>query len=211
MSDQTPSDPPCAPTLSQARQSYVALLLGLVGLTSPDPAYLALIAPDDPPAKQLEWAKVSDCIYVALGAQEAFFVCGQRGPNAGAPQLVLERRAGGTPMSFGGAMRPGTKADPPGAGDAVWYGKSAAVNSEHVEHVTDARWTSASVLVIEVVAGGERVLLGDNNAQPAGSETVKALTRTLDWNGAHFVDRSTGRAIIGVVDCDALAARLGLQ
>lgn len=215
MSDQDADVDPCASTLSPARQGFVAVLLALVGLNGTQDEYLTLIAPADTKAVEQAWAKESDCVLVGLGAEERYFVVQPaRGKYVGgtAP-FILERRAGGTPMSPAGAMRRATLEAPPIVADLVWYGKSAAVNSEHVEHVVARRMLSPTSWEVDVVAGGERVLPGeegDYDGAPAGTEVVKKLTRTWNWNGSQWVDKATTRPIIGVVDCDLLASRLGL-
>lgn len=213
MSDQDDAEDPCPPTQPGRRMDFVAVLLGLVGLTAPAEAYLRLVDPAGPPAEQREVAKESDCILVALGAEELFFVCARDKPyvNGSAPRL-LEERAGGSPMHPGGAMRLATLARPPGFGDAVWYGAAPGGAPEHVEHVVAVRWLGPATLEIDVVAGGERVLPEEAaELGAAGAETVKKLTRILDWDGHRFVDLKTRRPVIGLVDCEDLAARLGVR
>ena len=53
------------------------------------------------------------------------------------------------------------------------------------------------------MAGGER--------DARGAEEVRRVARTLAWEGGRLVDRGTGRPVVGVVDCDLLAARLGVR
>ena len=204
-------------TLSPARQGFLVVLAALVGLNATDDEYLTLIAPADTKAVEQAWAKESDCILVALGAQERFFVV--KPPRVkyigGTAPFIMEKRVGGTPMAPAGAMRRATLTSLPGLADGVWYGKSAAVNSEHFEHVTALRKLNdeGTSYEADVVAGGERVLPGeesDYEGAPAGTECVKTLTRTWNWNGHAWVDKATSRPIIGVVDCDLLAEHLGL-
>jgi hypothetical protein len=64
---------------------------------------------------------------------------------------------------------------------------------------------------------GDAVWYGESNALPAehvehgkGVETVQAVTRELRWNGSAFIDQATARPIIGIIDCDLLAERLGI-
>lgn len=211
MSDQ--GDEPGPGTQPSVRQGFAEVLLGLVGLTAPAEAYLRLVDPAGPPAEQREVAKESDCILVALGAEELFFACSRDQPyaNGSAPRL-LEERAGGSPMHPGGAMRLVTLARPPGLGDAAWYGAAPGGAPEHVEHVVAVRWPGPATLEIDVVAGGERVLPTEAaELGAAGAETVKKLTRILDWDGHRFVDRRPRRPVIGLVDCEDLAARLGVR
>jgi hypothetical protein len=197
---------PCPATQQGHRLGFVAVLLGLVGMTAPAEAYLQLVDPAGPAAERRAVADESDCILVALGAEELFFDCDRTTAyvNGSAPRL-LEARAGGSPMAPGGALRLATKTHPPALADALWWGGVPGF-PEHVEHVVAVRYPAPladpDLLEVDVVAGGER---------KGGKETVEKLTRTLRWDGKRYVDPATRRPVIGVVDCELLAARLGVR
>jgi hypothetical protein len=218
VSDQ---DPGCGtPDTSPApgtRAAFAAALLTLVGWNGTEDRYLVLIDPGGSAAERRALGKESDCIVGALGAEELFFDVRRTAAYVfGSAPALLERRAGGTPMAPAGAMRRATRSAPPDVADLVWYGKSPAVQSEHVEHVVDVRLAGTGAEV-DVVAFGERVLPGeseDYGGAPVGTEVCKQLTRTWDWTagfaGPAYYDRATGRPVIGVVDFELLKERLGV-
>jgi len=103
--------------VSAVRDAVLAALDSVVDWTSPDQRYLDLVSPGNSRAQQLADAAKSDCIYVALGVEEMVWdVPPHESP---APQVTLERRAGGAPMAPGGAMRRASFEAPPQAADAV--------------------------------------------------------------------------------------------
>lgn len=194
-------------TLTPARLAVVAYAKSIVGLTAPDLAFLALVAPGDAESREKQIADESDCMLVALGIQEAVFLVLPRGSyiEGSAPRL-LEARAGGYPWAPGGAMRLATLESPPGPGDAVWWGKGWG-GPEHVEHLVDAAAADGDDIAASMVAGGERVTEGARQ----GHETVVAVSRTLHWNGHQWEDPHTGRTVIAVLDCDGMARLHGLR
>ena len=204
-----------ATTLSSARIAVVAYARSIVGLTTPDPDYLALVAPSDMPERQARIGDESGCMLVAMGIQEAVFMVPVRGPyvDGTAPRL-LEARAGGYPWAPGGALRLATLETPPRPGDAVWWGKGFG-GPEHVEHLVDGE-VSGNDIAASMVAGGERWTAkdaADGLCEPGqvNAETVKIVARTLRWNGRQWTDPGTGRAIVAILDADLMATRYGLR
>jgi hypothetical protein len=188
------------------RDDYVQVLRGTIGLATPDPRYLKIATPGDTAERAAAIARgSSECILVALGGQELAWDLPARPAYvpASAPR-ILEDRTGGTPMHPQGAMRLATLEAPPRPGDAVWYGESATLKAEHVEHVIAAEVTEDDTLTVTCVAGGERTTA---NAPPVGRECVGLVKRTLDWTGKAWTDRANGRPVIGVVDFDLMCER----
>jgi hypothetical protein len=204
----------CDATLTPARLAVVAYARSIVGLTAPDDAYLALVAPGDAAGRQKKVADESDCMLVCLGIQEAVFVVPARAPyiDGSAPSL-LEKRAGGYPWAPAGALRLATHEAPPRPGDAVWWGKGPG-GPEHVETVVASDVGSVvdsaqmpSTMLVTMIAGGERM----KDGPLVGHETVATVERTLEWDGHGWVDPVTKRRVLCVLDADLMEQRFGLR
>ena len=186
---------------SPVRLAAVTFMRSIVGYTAPSREYCELIAPADTPAKQEAISVESGCMQVELAKQDFLFVLPPREPyvNGSAPEL-LERRCKGSPMAPGGALRLATLENPPQPGDGIWYGKGPG-GPEHVDTCMGGEWVEGGVCLIPAIAGGAETT--DEHGRLR--QTIAAHTRRMHWNGHRWMDNSTGRPIIGVLDLDLLA------
>lgn len=177
------------------RSDWTREALALVGLTYPDPAYVALVAPGDTGARQLEVARSSGCMLARAGLEEALALFPARDAYVtGSIPGILERRAGGSPMAPGGACRRATMEAPPQIGDGLWWGAVPGGAPEHVDAcvVSVECVATSDDLTVGVVAGGQR--------DAAGDECVALLSRRISWRGGHWVDVGDGRQLVAVLD-----------
>ena len=130
--------------LSPVRQAIIDACDAVAGLTAPDPAYLALVAPGDAPERQAQIASESDCGLVLLGIQERALDVPARGAyrESSAFELVYER-AQGNPWKPEGAVRVPTLDAPPQPGDGLIWGPSSSAVA-HMEHAVDTSFVGSS-------------------------------------------------------------------
>ena len=172
MSDTDPPDTISA--LTPAQQAAVDAARALVGLSYPDPAYLAAVAPGETPERALEMGRESGCalLWRALNGGTAPY-------RDGSAFSEVWRLAGGVGWRPSGRVR---APELPSVGDAIVYDAAGA----HPQHV-DLCWIGDG----QAVAGGQRT--------SDGRECVAIVTRRLAWTGGQLVDETTGRRVMALI------------
>lgn len=192
--------------MTPARLALLSASRILLDLTFPAEDYLRAVAPFEMLAGDLDRAKQigqeSGCGLVRMAVEDAVFVMPPRGlyKDGSAFERIYDR-AGGSPWAPGGACRLATLEAPPQPGDGIVWGPSGNAVA-HVDACVERVDGARSNLVLTVIAGGQR--------DEHGNETVKRLKRQVRWRGGYWIDAATGRAILSVLDADAMAARHGL-